>query len=520
VLTGPALAQAPKKFEWFEETVDLGFKIRRPEGWDLIPPNPDERQMLAKFTPPFQYVINVGPDDRLFLHGWLVKFDRRKDAEGQPRRPRHQDVRSWIKAERETGATGWTLIEQERLKGVGVPATAYLFEGPNLNGPNRPPVRCYAAHYTITADLEVAMIFNGPPEKTWRKYGQAFEKMARSFALVPLAEVDHADADAPGSGSLRAQKRHLLEEEVARTPEWALYETSNYFVVSNNDDDDFIDEVLERLEAIRAVYEEQYPPEKARRAKAPPKTPVPEGEVQPGAEDAPEEGAEPAPDEDLRSTSVQADPLEQSRTSVVRVCATEKQYYGYGGSPGTAGYWYDRHEELVLYDDQADMGRNFTWLVMNHEAFHQYIYYFYGNIAPHSWYNEGTGDYFSGFEYKRKKFVEDKPRLRELEIQQMIRAGEYAPLKDFVRWTKSEYYGSNDLEIPGYRCYAQGWSLIWFLRTGDRRKAPGWNDDWNAILDIYLLTLADTGDLDQAVDKAFAGVDWEAFEASWKAYIE
>ena len=27
-------------------------------------------------------------------------------------------------------------------------------------------------------------------------------------------------------------------------------------------------------------------------------------------------------------------------------------------------------------------------------------------------------------------------------------------------------------------------------------------------------------DHDEAIDKAFAGVDWEAFEASWKSYIE
>jgi len=88
-----------------------------------------------------------------------------------------------------------------------------------------------------------------------------------------------------------------------------------------------------------------------------------------------------------------------------------------------------------------------------------------------------------------------------------------------VRWTQSQYYGSNQYDIPGYRVYAQGWSLIWFLRTGAKNKARGWNPAWNSILDTYLQTLAETGDLDKAVDKAFEGVDWQALEDSWKGYI-
>ena len=35
-------------------------------------------------------------------------------------------------------------------------------------------------------------------------------------------------------------------------------------------------------------------------------------------------------------------------------------------------------------------------LVLYHEAFHQYIYYAVGEVAPHDWFNEGHGDYFSG----------------------------------------------------------------------------------------------------------------------------
>ena len=69
---------------------------------------------------------------------------------------------------------------------------------------------------------------------------------------------------------------------------------------------------------------------------------------------------------------------------------------------------------------------------------------------------------------------------------------------------------------PG-ECYAQGWSLIWFLRTG-AGHAKGWQKPWGALLDKYLIALLDTGDVDKAVDTAFAGVDWDALEASWLDY--
>jgi len=39
-------------------------------------------------------------------------------------------------------------------------------------------------------------------------------------------------------------------------------------------------------------------------------------------------------------------------------------------------------------------------------------------------------------------------------------------------------------------------------------------------LPTYLEALLDTGDLDAAIDKAFAGVDWDALESAWKTFIE
>jgi hypothetical protein len=95
----------------------------------------------------------------------------------------------------------------------------------------------------------------------------------------------------------------------------------------------------------------------------------------------------------------------------------------------------------------------------------------------------------------------------------------YVPLKEFVRFTQAEYYNAtkNKYGIDGGDNYAQGWSFIWFLRTGPKR-ARAWNKAWTPILDTYLRTLAVTDDLDKAVDEAFAGVSWEEIEKAWIDY--
>jgi hypothetical protein len=125
--------------------------------------------------------------------------------------------------------------------------------------------------------------------------------------------------------------------------------------------------------------------------------------------------------------------------------------------------------------------------------------------------------------------VLDANPWRKTAVQGMIRQGHaskdkqgegFVPLKEFAKWSKNQYYGNNSYGLRGTDCYAQGWSLIYFLRTG-AKKAKGWRPGWDKILDTYLESLVTTGDLDEAVDKAFPFSDeeWEAFENSWKSYI-
>ena len=50
------------------------------------------------------------------------------------------------------------------------------------------------------------------------------------------------------------------------------------------------------------------------------------------------------------------------------------------------------------------------------------------------------------------------------------------------------------------------------------KNCRAWNKAWTPILDVYLETLALTNELDEAIDKAFAGVNWDEMEKAWIDY--
>lgn len=523
----PASAQAPKVGDYYEDAIDIGFKIKMPDDWEFTPPQPGEDQLIGKYSPTTNKYILLAPNVPLWLEANLVKFDRRGEESGGGQdgaaRPKDQRLDKWI--ERNMRGSKFRVDQEKDRKINKVEATEYLYVG-ETGGEE---FHVYAVLYRVRPDVDVAVVFNGPADsKKWRKYDAAFSKMAKSFKALEVEKIEYSGAR-EGDSSIRTIKRRQLEEECAKTPGWELYETDHYFVITDNDDRQFIRELMERLEAIRQVYEDLYPWEAADRLRAIAAENRKKREAEEDPADlTPEERARRALEEEMRkqarSTTTNASPRDLSKCSVVRIFKNKNQYHEYGGPRGSAGYWAAFHEELVIYDDKQGGGRDDTWSVLNHEAFHQYIFYLYGSIAPHSWYNEGTGDYFSGYEYEHKRFKLKPFAWRVQTIKQAIKDDEpggkraIVPLKELVRYSQAEYYGRNDYGIGGGHNYAQGWSFIYFLRTA-KGETSCWNDDWDGILDTYFETLASTEDLDEAVDVAFAGVDWDEMEECWKQYI-
>ena len=515
-----ALAQEPKPGrDWYEDNVDLGFRVKAPDGWSFVPPQPGEQGTIGRYVAPGSQFISNPKTGRFWDYTmYMMVFDRRAKEEDGKRRfgKAPEDVLEWV----DGNLSPFALRKVEEKKGrvKKIETVEYLFEG-TIDSDYE--VGFYVMLFKLRPDVEVALGFNGPGGRKFSKYERAGRKLCGTFDAI---EVDAADQPTAASGSLRDTKRAALQGEVAKNPGWELYETDNYFVVSSNNDRGFVKELLERLEAIRKVYEETYPPSLAKELRQAALIAKREAEAKGGAGSAeredPEDPEDPEGEDgeqdpaEGRTVSSRADPMERSRTSVVRVCKDRDEYMSYGGPGGSAGYWSWMQEELVVYDARAIGGRDDTWATLNHEAFHQYIFYFFGSLAPHSWYNEGTGDFYGGYEYKNGKFTLKPFDWRERTIQGVIRDGSYVPLEKFVRFDKPTYYKPDRIGNN----YAQGWSLIWFLRTG-KKQARCWDDAWDEILPTYLRVLVETDDLDAAVDAAYAGVDWTKLEECWKSYV-
>jgi len=276
---------------------------------------------------------------------------------------------------------------------------------------------------------------------------------------------------------------------------WKVEDTENYIVVYNTSDQPLVRRIVKDLENIRKKYIELFPP---------------------------------------------SGPIEA--VSTVRICSGMSEYYSYGGPRGSAGYWYDVTEELVLPDatkrkkgEKTDKSN--TFIILYHEALHQYIHYSAGKLSPHSWFNEGYGDYFSGSEIsggKVKRIGLNPWRLGT--IKSAVSARKHVPLEKIIRYEQRDYYKNAGL------CYAEGWSIIYFLNTS---KVVARHEVWSEILTVYFETLKeawasqlarlkDEGKEEDAtarlaaekearvaaVDAAFEDVDIWELEEAWLEFVE
>ena len=296
--------------------------------------------------------------------------------------------------------------------------------------------------------------------------GQRFGKASSTFlsATNSFKRIDREDDRARKTelSQMDEQERFLQQQIDKLPPGWSHMRTKRYLFLYDTDKA-FAQELADRIEAMRDVYETHYPPDK---------------------------------------------PIEA--VSIVRVCATLDEYHGYGGPPGTGGYWYFVERELVLFDFRP---RELTLAVLNHEAFHQYIFYFYGELSPHSWYNEGTGDFYAGAKLTKTNRVTGygdapggigrlgtiKEAARLLDEGKSGAEGACPPLKSLMKFHQSDYYGSSGYD--GGICYAAGWAVVHFLREG-----KGLDPKWQKILPDYLLALVKAREAvaQETMDKAIA----------------
>ena len=333
--------------------------------------------------------------------------------------------------ERVETALGYCNVEKSKEARIGKDSCLEKHLRPENGG---------QTYYVAVLDQdEGVFVFTGSViSERFSKYASDFSKAAKSFKRID--QDDHSERDAELE-QMSEQERFLQTQIDKLPPGWEHLRTERYLFLFDADKA-WVKGLAEQIEAMRDVYQVVYPLD---------------------------------------------EPI--TAVSIVRVCKSRDEYLGYGGREGTGGYWNPGQRELVFFDAPPRVDNE---SVLNHEAFHQYIYYFYGELSPHSWYNEGTGDYFSGARltrsYRIKEFYTAPGGYNRLpsvkEGCRLLAEGHTenprcaTPLKDLLHFSQAEYYSRGGVHYP------QGWALIHMLRESKRLEPK-----WERILDDYLVNL-------------------------------
>jgi hypothetical protein len=475
-----------------EKHPEHGLTFPRARHYEALPTQPTEEWIVLRFAEKKSQARKKGR--RQTPQMWIVRIDHqigtnpeRLDDEERP--PRSFD--DYVESQLEKWEKGEALDVEEKQGWMG---SEYLLE--NKKGLYR------TAFWSYVWEKKGARTFAIMGVCSEADFDKEVKVWRHTASRMKFDEPTAANADRERVKWERHYARrnfidveHRISVRLSLTDGWKAEDTENYIVVYDTRDQPLLRRVLRDLEIIRKEYEKLFP---------------------------------------------SIDPV--STVSTVRVCKDRTEYMQYGGSSGSAGYWSVGTEELVLFDgtkmpkgERKD--RHDTFIVLYHEAFHQYIHYSAGELSPHSWYNEGNGDYFSGALISNGKMRKIGPNpWRVARIKYTVEGFDYVPWRQIIRYEQKEYYDNP------YVCYAQGWSMVYFLNTS---KVARKNTVWSQILPTYfaelkrawgaeLLLLDAAGKLDnkeerksaqerareKAVDKAFSDVDLREIEKAWIAFVE
>jgi hypothetical protein len=241
-----------------------------------------------------------------------------------------------------------------------------------------------------------------------------------------------------------------------------------------------------------------------------------------------------------------------AKRQVIKLLKDRNSYLAYNAPPSSAAYYSRTDREMVCYDtgkwsDQeaapetgsttppatgegaAEAGlrsklerrarRLQDMMTMDilgcaaHEGWHQYFDWLVVSfVTLPSWVNEGMGDYFytaapqSGKGGRRKVELGSLNEGRLLVLKAAIAQGRFVPLSKLISMSKGEFY--NDASV----CYAEGWAFCQFLLHSGNAK-------YTKIIPNFVRFVKDDTNMEAVTQRAFKGIDLDAMEAEWKAWI-
>lgn len=520
-LAGPAIAQRKIEMDKVFKDKNWGYQIQPIKGWNSLPPDQEERAAVGRWKLSLDEFEKRGDYEALSSGRFCELTILRKavvvetpTGEAKPE-PSPADAATNERIRQALGVKGESKSIDEWIENTWKGASKRWLRAPLKGGKMQGDLIEFGSgseHVTIgvfrhlgTEWAVVYKCFEESYKKTWKDW---YLKSIQSFQVTANVNPEVADATRVDPNKLKGEeKRAALKASVAGKPGWFTVDTK-YYVFISNAEKAFIEKLAKDLETVREkVYVPMFKP---------------------------------------RNQEIPLNP--------VRVFATESEYHQFGGPGGSAGYFSPTKGELVLYQKFDDMSANKSKgdcrSVMFHEGFHQYVHFAVGDVSPHSWFNEGHGDYFAGLQVAGGQVQGVKVfdwRVRYLK-DHMREGKDLIPLRSLLRYEQSEYYSNAGLK------YSQGWATIYFLRevsknkahkqaletyfgyladnvTAFRAKKKAEDDDKprgdTSIPGIPGLRMVDFEDqakvaeiLSQAVDKAFTGVDLEALDKELREWVE
>ncbi|MFA7172649.1 MAG: DUF1570 domain-containing protein [Kiritimatiellia bacterium] len=187
--------------------------------------------------------------------------------------------------------------------------------------------------------------------------------------------------------------------------------------------------------------------------------------------------------------------------NVVRIFGTQEGYKQYVSESleWSSGLWSPMQRELVILAQGRDNAK--TIEIIQHEGFHQYLFFATSMISSLPWYNEGHACFFEAAQVDRRGVVkiQENSRVRHLLANPDATAKHIPTL---LTMGYDVFYHKTD-EMRSLN-YTTAWALIYYLHKGAPLERT---NPYAQILDKYLATLKTSKNSADATTAAFDNIN-------------
>lgn len=418
------LAAPAPGFDRTEKHPEHGFSLDRSSKFEARPIPPEAVGLLLLYAPK-----DAPADRRAPVTHAVYEVEVGSDAE--------RDLERWV-----LGTFQPVELERERSVRQRYGRRPARFVGGFYDGDGI--LRSLFIHGWIGEDDAFVFVGECEPDRL-RRERRTFERVAKSFRFFSAAEVsaERARWERHYARSSLKHREERIEVASELVDGWSIKDTEHSMILYNGaSDSPVLAQFARNLVAIRRRLAEDYPPDR---------------------------------------------PIDA--LSVVRICGNRGEYLTYGGSPSTAGYFNAQTQELVLYDARTDRSEPMpddhpTMRTLYHEACHQFFFHTASALSPHSWFDEGTAEYYAGAVLEAGRVTGIAPldaRGRHLASPTVLER--LPPLGLLMEMSQDQFYADADVN------YSMAYGFARFLRTS---RAARSRRAWQELPERYFLTLRTT----------------------------